>query len=142
MSSRVWSKPAVLLGTLALLGAGGCSFRYPTHVTGQVAALSVPDAHPVNTPLILVGQAQFKGNFENPVLSVVYPSSDEKVIRVGAVASPKQPFMGWGIFANATSVTTVEVRGSIVVEKPGQYVIESLPTEAGAPSFQGTLDVR
>jgi hypothetical protein len=129
------------LGLLAAVAAGGCSFRYPTHVTGQVTALSVPETHPANMPLILVGKAQFKGNFENPVLTVVYPSSDEKVIKVGAVASPKQPFMGWGIFANATSVTAVEVRGSIVVEKPGQYVIQSLPTEADSPSFQGALEV-
>lgn len=136
------TKRIVVMGLLALVGAGGCSFRHATHVTGQVAALSVPAAHPVNVPLILVGKAQFKGNFENPVLTVVYPSSDERVIKVGAVASPKEPFMGWGIFANATSVTTVEVRGSIVVEKPGHYLIESLPTEAGSSSFQGTLDVR
>jgi hypothetical protein len=50
--------------------------------------------------------------------------------------------MGLGIFANGTSTSTVEVRGSIMVEKPGQYVIESLSAEAGLPSFMGTLTVR
>jgi hypothetical protein len=136
------TKRIVALALMAALGAGGCSFRYPLHVTGHVAALTVPEEHSANMPLILVGKAQFKGNFENPVLTVVYPASDAHVIKVSAVASPKEPFMGLGIFANGTSTSTVEVRGSIMVEKPGQYVIESLSAEAGLPSFMGTLTVR
>lgn len=142
MEGLALNKRIVALALLALVSASGCSFRYASHVVGQVEALSVPTEHAANIPLMLVGKAQFKGNFENPMLSVVYPVGDAHVIKVSAVASPKTPFMGWGIFANATSTSTVEVRGSIILEKPGQYVVESISGEGGVPPFSGVLIVR
>lgn len=135
------SKRLQALGALALLCISGCSGRYTSYVVGNVNSLTVPSEHNANTPLILVGQAQFMGDFQNPVLTVVYPSSSGNVIKVSAVASPKEPLMGWGVFRGQGS-QAAEVRGSILLEKPGQYIVESIPREAGMPSTRATLTIR
>lgn len=142
MLNRLKSTSPVLLGLCLFATTGlGCSFRLPTHVDGVVSALSIAGPSMIGVPITVVAQADYRGDFKDPALSVALGTDASQTIRVRAVAQWAAPFMGFGVFQVPHSVVrTVEVRTTITLERAGRYVIESTPPD-GSAVVQTIIDI-
>lgn len=125
--------PALVALCLAATTGAGCSFRLPTHVDGVVTALSTSGPLLVAVPFTVTAQAAYRGAFKDPALSVAMGTDAPLTIRVRAVAQWEAPFLGFGAFQVPHSVVrTAEIRTTLTVERPGRYVLESVPPDSSA----------
>lgn len=113
--------------------AAGCSFRAPSHVEGVVTALSASGPMSVGVPFTVTAQAAYRGDFRDPALSVAVGAEASQTIRVRAIAGWAEPFLGFGVFKTPEAIVrSAEIRASLTVERPGRYVIESVPPDGSA----------
>lgn len=139
VSPRIFS---ALLGLCLVATAGaGCSFRLPSHVDGVVTALSTRGPMMIGVPFTVSAQAAYRGDFKDPALSVALGSEAPQTIRVRAVAGWAEPFLGFGVFKTPEAIVrTVEITTTLTVERPGHYVIESIPPD-GSAVLRATFDI-
>jgi hypothetical protein len=122
-----------LLAVCLLASAAGCSFRAPSHVEGVVTALSTAGPMAIGVPFTVTAQAAYRGDFKDPALSVAMGTDTPQTIRVRAIAGWAEPFLGFGVFKTPEAIVrSAEIRASLTVERPGHYVIESVPADGSA----------
>jgi hypothetical protein len=133
--------PALLGLCLLATTSAGCSLRAVSYVDGVVTALSATGPMTTGVPFIVTAQADYRGDFKDPVLSIALGTDTPQTIRVRAIAGWVQPFMGLGVLKTPQAIVrSVEIRGSLSVERPGHYVIESVPAD-GSAAVRTTIDI-
>jgi hypothetical protein len=133
--------PALLGLCLLATAVAGCSFRAVSHVNGVVTALSASGPMTTGVPLTVTAQAAYRGDFKDPTLSVAVGTDAPQTIRVRAVAGWAEPFLGFGVFMMPRAIVrSVEIRASLTVERPGHYVIESVPAD-GSAAVRTAIDI-
>jgi hypothetical protein len=102
-------------------------------VEGVVTALSTAGPVAIGVPFTVTAQAAYRGDFKDPALSVAMGTDTPQTIRVRAIAGWAEPFLGFGVFKTPEAIVrSAEIRASLTVERPGRYVIESVPADGSA----------
>lgn len=134
-------KAYILAASLMPIALQGCSFRLPAPQQGRILAVNQSGGG-VGVSIQIRADVAFKGAVEAPTLAIV-SMLDQGPLQVAAFARPALPFMGLGVFpVDRESEQRVTVEATVVLTKPGTYMLEGLSGSAGEVTATAALEVQ
>lgn len=134
-------KAFLIAASIMAIALQGCSFRLPGPQSGRILTVST-NGGGAGRPMGIRADVAFKGAVESPTLAIV-SMPDQGPLQVAAYARPALPFMGLGVFpVDRESEHRVTVEATVVLTKPGTYMLEALSGSGGEVTATAALEVQ